>query len=296
MKKRFCFLLSLVMLHQVVLADDENKNANQWLVDFVQVGLSSAALTHEVEMDLSYKQFIQKKYAFDFKTKQYHFAFVKRIEQNWDILTRDGTEELPVIEKTYVSSKVEPWTNVMGTAKYSETYERVLPNWQHFNSLKALLSSLAKYGFDSPMNSMLHEDEIKALKKMHKSNDQELQKLWAQFSYDKKGNITEYAGRYTKRFIESSSAEVLILTNKNGEQCLIENLRVSIQEAVSGVRIYQSNKELIVFNEDLNKLLNKFAPSVFDQPQSTFEAYLRVLSEKSNKSFERFESGIAENE
>lgn len=296
MKQRLYLVLSAFLISQVAFADDETKSQNKWLIDFVSAGLESAELIEEESSSLAYKQSIAKRYFFNFKSGEYLFSFSKNLSQNWDVLTSDGTEDLPKIEKSYVSSTITPWTNAKGIGKYSETYQRTLPNWHVFNSLGDLLSSIALYNFESPMNSMFYEDELKLLKKLHKSGNPALQKLWAQFSYDKKGNVTEYSGRYAKKFAESITSNHLVLKNEQGNTCFIESLGNSLDEAISAVRIYKEENEIIVFNDDLNKALHKFASSVFPHPQDVFNDYLVTLSSKTNKALQRFESGIADNE
>lgn len=293
MKNLVIALLSVIVGPSLLFADDELNSKNQWLVDFFKFELDQAEYKSNFKKEKDYTEYTFIERSLDFKTKEYRFDYRVELKQNWDVLTKDGTESLPEIEKSFPGSRIEPWTNQKGTAVYKETFSRTVPNWMVFKSLNKLLVSLAKYDFESPVNSTFYSDEIKLLKKLQKSDDRELQKIWAQFIYDQKGQVESFSSRYVKKFIGESSSEHVELSNTQNEIIYIEAISTELNEAISGVRIHQNNQELVVFNEDLNKMLFKFAPESFPSPEKVFENYLLNLALASDKGLQRFENGMA---
>jgi len=290
-------ILSLIscLLSFPALADDE-KHSNNWLGQFVASEMVTAEshLTFKSENKFSIEEKID--IVFDFASSVYVKTHVIKHSENWDLLTKDGTENPPKIQKLYPNSSITAWTNKFGIGEHLETYTKELDNWLVFNDLNKILSAYSKAQFDDAVNGLFYEDEIKWLKKQYKSNEMSTAKMWRQLSFDSKGNLTGLSTSYLCKYNEVvESPGAIIFTNKKGAKLTIEPLVSRVKNIVSGVEIKSGDNSMFVYNRDLNFSLHKFSSDLFPDPEKTEIEFLMAIHSASKKGFERFDS-LAENE
>ncbi|OIQ31690.1 MAG: hypothetical protein BM555_05110 [Crocinitomix sp. MedPE-SWsnd] len=284
-----CFLSS------TAFADDE-KHANNWLGQFLSSDMLKAEshLSFQSENKFSIEETIDIE--FIFSTSVYNKIHTITHSENWDLLTKDGTENPPKIQRLYPHSSITAWTNKFGVGEHVETYAKELDNWLVFNNLSKILSAYSKSHFDDAVNALFYEDEIKWLKKQYKGNQMSTAKMWRQFTFDNKGNLTGLSSTYlTKHNIVVESPGKIELTNEAGQKMTFEPLSSNVKNIVSGVEIKSGEHSMFVYNRDLNFSLHKFCSDLFPNPEKIEEEFLLAIHSASKKGFERFDA-LAENE
>jgi len=265
------------------------------LVQFAKSELVSAELVHSAISDSTYYRIDRTEIRFEFNSLKYKKMCSIRLEQNWDVLTKGQTENPPQLTPFMLDSRVEAWTNNKGTGVYQEVQEKELDNWLVFKDLKSVLIAYSNESFSPAINGFFMDDEIKWAKKMAKAKDGRSSRIWNQLSFDSKGNVIGLNQEYLKSKINATSEAQLIIKNALNEVVYIESVEASIPVVVNGVKISKENSELVVFSEELNFMLHKFAADFFPDPAKQKMTYLWAMHEKSKKGLERFEE-IAENE
>ena len=269
---------------------------NNWLAKFLTTELVSAEtkLRFSSEDQLNIEENINIQ--FDFATAVYRREHLISYSQNWDLLTQDGTENPPKIDRHYPHSTIVPWTNELGEGVYKEYYYKTLDNWKVFDGLNFLLKTLSKTKFDDAVNGLFYDDEVKWLKKQYKSKEMRTSMIWRQLNFDSKGNVIGLSSNYLEKNIkvEEAIGEVL-LTNKNGMTLSFQPLKSKVKNLVSGVEIKLGENVLQIYNKTLNISLYKFCADLFPEPAETEKEFLLSIHNASKKGTDRFDS-LATNE
>lgn len=271
--------------------------ANEWMQSFLNQELEKATFVYSDISDSTYYTIHRTEIEFNFKSLKYHKTESVRLEQNWDVLTKGQSENPPTIDRKWTNSTIEPWTNYKGLGVYVERAEKNRDNWMVFNDLKKILSAYAKTNYSAALNGYLNEDELKWAKKMSKAKDGRTSRIWRQLSFDSKGNVIGVNEEYlaSKCTVETKKEQQIMLHNSSGKILKLSLSDSEIPLLMKGVHIGSVDGELIVFNQELNLMLHKFAPDHFPHPEDVKTKYLWAMHKKSKKGLERFEE-IAENE
>lgn len=295
----FSRLTSFLLVFNLALsvqADDELNGDKVWLIDFAKTKFVSASAIIDVQYENQWNKQVHSEILLNFETAEYRFIYDLTHSENWDILTKDGTINAPEIIPYHSDSKIQPWSNFKGMGTYSEHFERVLPNWQVFDKLAPILEILGTHQYMAPLNGVFYDDEIKILKKFYNRNDLASADLWKQLEYNDKGYAVGVSADYlTKNDFSSSNANVSLLNDK-GQTLKFEAIEISIDEIVSGVKLSMDGHELVVFSRSLNKMLFKFAPELFPDPELVFTNFLLNLQDSAGKDLDRFSNNMAINE
>jgi len=237
--------------------------------------------------------------AFTAADKTYELRFSYEYRDDWNALTHGGSGQPPKQDVTFTGSKIQPWTSSNGLGVYSERYDRKIPNWLLFDPLDSILMMQVKMGNPLPsLTGMFYPDELKSLKKIHKESGTSDGGLQCGFDYDAHGNVAELSHAYLAGFSTKKTRAVkkiedysLTIRNKNDDVVFLEVLTTSSKSPImEGIQFSSGDKRCVVFNFELNRILNKFAPELVSDPERLLMDYILALQEISAKPFARFET------
>ncbi|MEX1001341.1 MAG: hypothetical protein WDZ35_04430 [Crocinitomicaceae bacterium] len=285
----------------VSFADEELKEA-KWLSDFFNSGLTKAEAVWKHEEPAYYNKDEKKTVVFDFKKQVYSIKYTLTYTENWEVLTKEGTQNPPLMEKTYPTSVVNNWTRFKETGTYEEVFYRDIPNWLVFKNLDTLLISIASLEVKPAINALLWSDEQKYIRKLFRRNKMMSANVWKQFIYDKRRRVigidTPYLSANCQiKKQDSHSAYHVVFQNENGDELIVYPCLNTIHPMLmDGVLFRLNDKERIVFNFAVNEMMHRFAPDIFRDPDVVIQQFLLAVEEYVGKSLERLENSKVDNE
>lgn len=289
-----------------VFAGDEGKQSVTWLKEFFAAGIHSAYAEYSFgfppagSASQAYVKRRTVSVSYNAVEKNYNYTFQYEYRDDWNILTQGGKTQPPPQLKYHTASRVQPWTNIDGIGKYTETYERLIPNWVNLNGLDSLMILQCKLNNPSPaITGTFNEDELKLLKKLQKSNDSN-SSLWQCFEYDKAGNVTEISKKWMNEFKDNliekkkNIAEyILSVRNQHDQVVFLEVLMHESDDAfIEGISFQSGDKKCKIFSFELNRMLNKFVPDLVADPDGLIVAFCAQLNTLSPHGLSRFETVV----
>lgn len=290
-----------------VKAGDDSRFSYYWLNDFFSRGIKSAYAEYEYVLDTAYQksEYYSKtatsKIEFDFATKIYKYHYVFEYREDWAILTNQNSEAPPVQVEKFVGSKIESWKKVGDLGIYKEVFDRVLPNWLHFENLDSLMIDQAIFSNPLPvLSGIFNADEFKALKKIKKRDEAKGNSKgpWTCFEYDNASNVVEVSRQYlyslkkenltkNKKIVSS----FISIRNYEDEIVFIEVLIPETYPAIiEGISVKFGDMKTKIYNFEINTLFSKFIPELVSDPNVLIAQYFKQIQVDYACDLSRFEN------